>query len=42
MWNQFELFENFDENKFEFDSFDLTQTTDWIQIIRNWIRSKFV
>ena len=36
------VFENFDENWFEFDLFDSIRTTGWSQIIRNRICSKFV
>ena len=38
------IFEKFDENLFEFNSFDSTSTTEigWSKIIKNWICSKFV
>ena len=36
------IFEKFDENQFEFDSFHSTPTIGVSQIFRNWIRSKFV
>ena len=34
------VFKKFNENWFEFDSFDYTPILGWILINRNWIRSK--
>ena len=36
------VFEKFDENRFEFDLFDLIPHRGCSQIIRNWIRLKFL